>query len=348
MDWIYNICSARDPRFQQQATERQTQLTKPPGSLGQLEDIAIRLADCQQTETPLAEKVHIAVFAGDHGVADEGVSAFPQEVTAQMVMNFLHGGAAISVLAKQLNAELDIIDTGIITELPVQKGLTISRAGKATANSAKQAAMTEEQLTTALNAGFSIIEKAITNGAQLFIGGEMGIANTTAAAALYSALLGLSPTETSGAGTGLDDAGIKHKSEVVARILETHKSCGDNPLEWLRCAGGFEIAALTGAYIRSAQCNLPVIVDGFISSVAALCAVRINPSINDFLFFSHLSAEQGHRKVLETLNQTPLLDLDLRLGEGSGAAICVNVIRSACALQNDMATFAEAAVATKN
>lgn len=360
MNWINNPCPTRDTCFKQQAEERQTQLTKPLGSLGALEELAIRLADCQQTEKPSADNISIAVFAGDHGVATEGVSAFPQEVTAQMVMNFLSGGAAINVLAKELNAQLDIVDTGILTPLSEQadlttltglikiKDLTVNRAGNGTANSAETAAMTKEQLAIALNAGHDIIKKAVSNNTQLFIGGEMGIANTTSAAALYSALLKLTPEQTSGAGTGLDDAGIEHKRSVVARILETHKDCNDNALEWLRCAGGFEIAALTGAYIHAAQCGLPVVVDGFISSVAALCAVRINTGVNDYLFFSHLSAEQGHRKVLEALKQKPLLDLGLRLGEGSGAAVTVSIIRSACSLHNNMATFAEAAVATKN
>lgn len=348
MNWINNPCKTRNSRFKQQASERQTQLTKPLGSLGALEELAIRLADCQQTDTPSVENISIAIFAGDHGVAAEGVSAFPQEVTAQMVMNFLNGGAAISVLAKELNAEFDIVDVGILTPLPEQKGLTIKRAGNGTANSSETAAMTEEQLSIALNAGYQIIQKAMQNDAQLFIGGEMGIANTTTASALYSALLKLTPTQTSGAGTGLNETGIKHKANVVARILEKHKNCNDDAIKWLRCAGGFEIAALTGAYIRAAQCGLPVIVDGFISSVSALCAVKINPEVNDYLFFSHLSAEQGHQKVLETLKQNPLLDLGMRLGEGSGAAVATNVIRSACALHNQMATFAEAAVATQN
>lgn len=346
MDWINNPCAARDPRFLQQAIERQTQLTKPQGSLGTLEDIAIHLADCQQTNRPSADNVSIAIFAGDHGVAVEGVSAFPQAVTAQMVSNFLHGGAAINVLAKELNAHLDIIDTGILTPLPEQTGLTINRAGNGTANSTKEAAMTKKQLSIALNAGYSVIEKATQKGAQLFVGGEMGIANTTAAAVLYAALLDLTPRQTSGAGTGLDEKGIEHKRAVVARILDTHKNCKKNPLEWLRCAGGFEIVALTGAYVRAAQCGLPVVVDGFISSVAALCAVKINKGVNDYLLFSHLSAENGHRKVLEVLKQKPLLDLGLRLGEGSGAALAVGLIRSACALHRQMATFTEAAVAT--
>lgn len=346
MEWIQTNCTTRDTHYKERAIQRQSQLTKPAGSLGTLEEIAIRLADCQQSEKPEINNISIAVFAADHGVAAEGVSAFPQEVTTQMLANFLQGGAAISVLAKQLNAHLDIVDVGTVTPLAEQKGLTINRLGAGTANSAIEAAMTQQQLDGALNIGKGIIKKAKAANADIFIGGEMGIANTSTASALYCALLKLSPEETTGAGTGLDESGIKHKTEVIKRILETHKNCGDNTLEWLRCAGGFEVATLTGAYIHAAQSGIAVLIDGFISSVAALCAVKINPSINDYFFFSHRSAEQGHKKVLEVLKQEPILDLGLRLGEGSGAAIAVNLLQTACLLHNEMATFEEAAVAS--
>ena len=348
MKWIHTPCSTRDNSFKEYALKRQSQLTKPAGSLGTLEDIAVRLADCLQTKKPQINNINIAVFAADHGVAAEGVSAFPQEVTAQMVANFLQGGAAISVLAKQLGAQLDIVDLGTLTPFPSQQGLTVKNIGSGTANSANEEAMSADQLEQAFNAGKEIIEKAVTEKADIFIGGEMGIANTTSASALYCALLNLSPEEATGAGTGLDESGISHKTTVIKRILEKHQSCGDDTLAWLRCAGGFEIAALTGAYIHAAQSGIPILVDGFISSVAALCAFKINPSTNDYLFFSHLSAEQGHKKVLSVLNQKPILDLGLRLGEGSGAAIAVNLLQTACNLHNEMATFEEAAVATQN
>ncbi len=348
MEWINTPCKSRDSRFKEHALERQSQLTKPAGSLGVLEDIAVRLADCLQTERPQIDNIHIAVFAADHGVAVEGVSAFPQEVTTQMVANFLQGGAAISVLANQLNAKLDIIDVGTLNPLPASAGLTIKHLGKGTANSANEAAMTQQQLNDAFDTGKEIIEKAVSQNAQLFIGGEMGIANTTTASALYCALLDLSPEEATGAGTGLDETAIIHKTEIIKRILATHQYCKDKTTEWLRCAGGFEIVALTGAYINAAQSGIPVLVDGFISSVAALVAVKINPSVNDYLFFSHLSAEQGHKRVMQLLEQKPLLDLGLRLGEGSGAAVAVTLLQSACALHNEMATFEEAAVASSN
>ncbi len=349
MNWINKSCQQRSTSFKDKALTRQTQLTKPLGSLGMLEQLAVRLADCQQSEKPVSDNVAISIFAADHGIAEEGVSAFPQEVTAQMVMNFLQGGAAISVLSEQLNANMEVVDTGILTELPQQEGLVILRSGSGTANSANQPAMTQEQLGTALIAGFDSIERAVINKADIFIGGEMGIANTTSASVLYCALLGLTPEEATGAGTGLDDAGITHKTRVVQAILDKHKGeCGSDPLKWLRCAGGFEIVALTGAYLRAGQVGLPVLVDGFISSVAALCAVKINKEVNDYLFFSHVSAEQGHRKVLDELGQTAMLDLGMRLGEGSGAAVAVSLLRSACATHNNMATFEEAMVATQS
>ena len=348
MKWIEKACPQTNPVFKQNAIERQAQLTKPPGSLGKLEEIAIRLADLQQRNQIAVENIAISVFAADHGVVEEGVSAFPQEVTAQMVVNFLSGGAAISVMAKQLDADMEVVDVGVMQELPKQDNLIVQRAGNGTANSTKQAAMTTDQLHLAMQAGFDAVERALSRNTDLFIGGEMGIGNTTSASVLYCALLGLSASQTSGAGTGLDGAGINHKIDVVERIYNMHENrCDNNPLEWLRCAGGFEIAALTGAYIHAAQQGLPVLIDGFISSAAALCAVRINGGVADWLFFSHVSAERGHHKALVEMGQQPLLDIGMRLGEGSGAAVAVPLMRAACALHNQMATFEEAAVAGK-
>ncbi len=347
--WLNSSCPQRLQKFKEAAVERQTQLTKPAGSLGQLETTAIKLADLQQRKSPTVDKISIAIFAGDHGIAAEGVSAFPQEVTVQMVMNFLQGGAAISVLAKQLGAQFEVVDTGIVSDIPEQKGLVIQRAGVGTDNCLHQAAMSESQLAIALQAGRDSVGRAVKNQADLFIGGEMGIANTTSASVLYCALLGLSPAQATGAGTGLDDAGITHKITIVKRVLDKHQpECGGNALAWLRCAGGFEIAALTGAYIAAAQSGLTVLVDGFISSVAALCAVKINSQVNDYMIFSHISAEHAHRKVLEALNKNALLDLGMRLGEGSGAAVAVPLLRAACTTHNDMATFSEAMVATQS
>lgn len=347
MNWLNQPCAIPNEQFIAKAQARQAQLTKPPQALGDLETIAIRLAGLQARERPAVERVHISIFAGDHGVVAEGVSAFPQAVTQQMVANFLQGGAAISVLAKSLKAHLEIIDTGILEALPAQAGLIIQRAGAGTANSAETVAMTEAQLQIALQAGYAAAERAVAQQAELFIGGEMGIGNTTAATVLYCALLDLSPHTMTGAGTGLDAAGITLKTQVIEKILHMHASCGDDALAWLRCTGGFEIAALTGAYLRAAQLGLPILLDGFITTAAALVALKLQPALKDWLFLSHASAERGHKQAIAALGLEPLLDLNLRLGEGSGAAVAVPILRQACLVHNQMATFAEAAVAGK-
>ncbi len=349
MKWIAEPIKAIDQQAVAQAQERQSELTKPPGALGELEDIAIRLAGMQGVEKPNVDEVSICIFAGDHGLVAEGVSAFPQEVTTQMVANFIHGGAAISVLAKQLGAKLEVIDAGIATPLPAAEGLVISRSGAGTASSLQGPAMDGAQLTQCLETGAAAAQRAVDSDSQLFVGGEMGIGNTSAASALYCALLGQNAGSLTGRGTGLDDAGVSRKAQVIEQVLVKHQAeCGDDALSWLRCVGGFEIAALTGAYIKAGQLGLPILVDGFISSAAALVAMRIQPAVNDWMFLSHLSAEQGHQHVISALNLSPILNLGLRLGEGSGAALAVPCLRLACATHNDMATFAEAQVAGAN
>ncbi len=346
MQWIQQACSPIDHEASNAAQERQLQLTKPPGSLGKLEKLAIRLAGMQSTPLPSMERVHISVFAADHGLAAEGVSAFPQEVTVQMVQNFLNGGAAINVLARELQAQLEIIDVGIKT--PLQHSQLISqRAGHGTANAAHTAAMTLEQLEQAMLTGKQALERAQQQQAHLFIGGEMGIGNTTPATALYCYLLNLPPEPLTGAGTGLDEAGIRHKTTVIQHILDRHLPHCTSPLEALRLMGGFELAALTGAYLRAAQLGVPAMVDGFICTAAALLASRLQPDVMDWLFLSHHSAEAGYTLAIAAFPEAPLLDLGLRLGEGSGAASAVPLLRLACALHQNMATFAEAAVATK-
>jgi len=287
------------------------------------------------------------VFAGDHGVAEEGVSLFPQAVTAEMVKNFARGGAAISVLARQLGATLEVVNLGTAFDTGELPGVLQCNLGKGTANFAQTAAMTESQLAAALQAGSDSAARAAKSGAALFIGGEMGIANTTAAAALACVLLKLQPQQLAGPGTGLDQAGVQHKAAVVARALALHEAYLGDPLEVLRRLGGFEIAALTGAFIGCAQRGIPVLVDGYITTAAALLAVRIQPSVADWLMYAHRSAEPGHILMLDALQAKPLLNLGMRLGEGSGAAVAVTIIRLACALHNEMATFAEAGVSDR-
>jgi nicotinate-nucleotide--dimethylbenzimidazole phosphoribosyltransferase len=335
------------PEVQRAAEARQAQLTKPPGALGRLEALAIRLAAMQGTPLPRIENIRIAVFAADHGVAAEGVSAFPQAVTVEMVRNFARGGAAISVLARELRASFEIMNLGTATETGPLAGVLDLRLGPGSANFVREPAMSGGQLARALNAGRQSAERAKLAGVELFIGGEMGIGNTTAAAAVACAVLDAPPELLAGPGTGLDQAGVARKIEVLRQALALHGAHGNDPLEVLRRLGGFEIAALAGAYIACAQMGVPVLVDGFIATVAALVAVRRCPGARDWLLYSHASAEPGHARVLAALAAQPLLDLGMRLGEGSGAAVAVPLLRLACALHAGMATFADAGVSEK-
>ncbi|WP_278412400.1 nicotinate-nucleotide--dimethylbenzimidazole phosphoribosyltransferase [Stutzerimonas kunmingensis] len=345
-DWWNEPCDVLDESVRAQALARQDQLTKPRGALGQLEALAVSLAAMQGSERPQVERLHVSVFAGDHGVVGEGVSAYPQSVTGQMLRNFVGGGAALSVLSKRLGAPLEVIDLGTVEPLQLA-GVSHLRLGPGTANLAREAAMSDEQMRLALAAGRDSAQRAAQGSAQLFIGGEMGIGNTTSASALAAVLLPRSPLTLVGPGTGLDLAGVRHKVQVIQDAVRLHAEHCVAPLEALRRLGGFEIAALAGAYLRCAQLGIAVLVDGFICSAAALCAVRLNPACRPWLIFAHRSAEPGHLAVLEALGAVPLLDLGLRLGEGSGAALAVPLLQQACALHNEMATFAEAEISDR-
>jgi len=491
--WWQQSVKLLDAIARAQASQRQDTLTKPPGSLGRLEEIALRLAAMQGRAKPQIKQPAITVFAGDHGVVAEGVAAFPQAVTQQMLANFVAGGAAISVLARELGARLEVVDVGTLAPEAII-GVVVGKAGLGTANLAREAAMRDDQLMHCLDQGRLAVQRALAAGADIFIGGEMGIGNTTPAAAVSCALLGLSGAEMAGPGTGLDAAGVSHKATVIDRALALHgflpspasgggaggeglapaqaKSlpreilsharelrknqtdaeqllwevlrakrfmdlkfrrqhtvapyildfycdalklvieldggqhaeqqaydqartaflegkgmtvlrfwnnqvlaeteavlgaiyaavvqrqplpspptppplAGEGSIAALRCVGGFEIAALAGAYIACAQAGLPVLVDGFITSAAALAACRLNPGTRDWLLFAHASAEPGHARLLAALDARPLLQLDMRLGEGSGAATALPLLRLACALHAGMATFAEAGVQTE-
>jgi nicotinate-nucleotide--dimethylbenzimidazole phosphoribosyltransferase len=345
--WWLDPCKPVDSQVLEQATARQQQLTKPAGSLGRLESVAVQLAGLQGQVKPSLEQLWIAIFAGDHGVVAEGVSAYPQEVTGQMLLNFVSGGAAISVLARRLGACLEVVDLGTVTPSLDLPGVRHLRVGPGTANFLQGPAMTLAQGEQALQAGRDSVMRAFAGGTQLFIGGEMGIGNTTAASALACALLDCPVAHLVGPGTGLDAAGISRKTQVIERALAVHGASNDDPLQTLFNLGGFEIAALVGAYLACAQQGIAVLVDGFICSVAAVVAVRLNPACRPWLLFAHRGAEPGHRHVLETLGAEPLLELGLRLGEGSGAALAVPLLRLACDLHGQMATFAEAAVADR-
>lgn len=332
----------------QAAEQRQSILTKPPGALGRLEATAIQLAALQADEQPHIDNIHITVFAADHGVAVEGISAFPQQVTYEMVKNFSHGGAAINVIAREIGATLEVINLGTVVEAEAMNGVMNEILGPGTANFCVEAAMSEDQLAKAMQLGKAATERAKANKANLCIGGDMGIGNTTTAAALACALLDTDARRLAGPGTGIDATGISHKVDVINRAIQFHREQLDEPLEVLRRLGGFEIAALTGYYISCAQNGVTVLVDGFISSAAALVAIRLNPSVSDWFLYSHTSAEPGHQIILNALNARPLLDLGMRLGEGSGAATAVPLLRLACALHNGMATFEDAGVSSKS
>ncbi|MEO5340022.1 MAG: nicotinate-nucleotide--dimethylbenzimidazole phosphoribosyltransferase [Magnetococcus sp. MYC-9] len=342
--WLTAPIPAPSLTMQNLAEQRQAQLTKPSGSLGRMEGLAVRLASLQECLTPDVERARIVVFAGDHGVAAAGVSAFPQSVTVEMIRNFSRGGAAIAVLARQLAADLEVVDVGALQDPAPLPRLVSRRVAAGTQDFRRQPAMTPEQRDQALQAGWEAVERGASTGVQLLIGGEMGIGNTTAATALLAALLGLAPALLAGPGTGLGPEGVAFKVQVVETALAQHRTALQDPLTLMAALGGFEIVALTGFYIAAAQRRIPLLVDGFIATAAAVVALRLQPDLRPWLFFSHQSAEPGQQAVMAAMAIQPILDLDLRLGEGSGAAIALPILRLACALHREMATFAEAAV----
>jgi nicotinate-nucleotide--dimethylbenzimidazole phosphoribosyltransferase len=325
--------------------------TKPPGSLGMLESIAQRLALLQNTLTPRAEMARICVFAGSHGIAHSGVSAYPPEVTLQMVSNFLSGGAAVCVLARAADASLHVINTGIEgTPDPTWMANPSyfhrsQRSG--TRSFTEEKAMTPEECNASMLAGREQVELALRDGIDLLAVGEMGIGNTTSAAALCAALLQLSPEQVTGRGTGVDDPGLLRKQSVVAAAIRKHSPQNmllDQPNHWLEAVGGYEIAAMTGTILAAVELRLPIIIDGFIATAAAVVASRIAPNALDVCFFAHQSDEHGHRIVLEHLGVKPILSLGMRLGEASGAALVLPILRASARLLSEMATFESAGV----
>lgn len=338
-------CPQPSEQHRNAAEVRQNALTKPPGSLGVLEQLAVRLAALQATDRPRAMMAPIILFAGDHGVTAQGISAYPSAVTVEMLRNFARGGAAICVLARELGVSLDVIDVGTLAADAVE-GVVTDKPRCGTRDFSVEPAMTLAELEHALGAGRRGVDRAAKNGADIVLLGEMGIGNTTAAAAVAAALLGARALDLVGAGTGLGEDGITRKARVIDAALSRHGLDGGpaDPLLALASVGGLEIAALAGAMIAAAQRRVPVLVDGFIVSAAALAAVHLNPSCAPWLIYSHRSQERGHRLVLDALGAEPMLDLKLRLGEGSGAALALPILRLACALHAGMATFDEAQI----
>lgn len=345
MNWWLESVKQPNLDAKQQAEQHQLLLTKPTGALGDLEQIAITLASLQSNAHPQVSHPWITIFAGDHGVVEENISAYPQAVTRQMLQNFTTGGAAISVLAKYHEAHLQVIDCGTMGEAYEYAGVERHCIRAGTANFAKQAAMSADECRAALELGKNSVDTAKADGADIYIAGEMGIGNTCSASALACLLLNDTAEQLTGVGTGIGADQLRHKIEVIEKAIELHhKHVVGDVFKTLCAVGGLEIAAITGAYIRCAQVGLPVIVDGFISSVAALCAVRMNPKVCDWMLFGHQSAEYGHRRILQELNADPILKMNLRLGEGSGAGAALALVKMACVLHNQMATFVQAAV----
>ncbi len=343
--WFLKEAKKYDAFYEQKAKDYQLRLTKPPISLGDVERCATRMSAYQQSLAPVIRNIDIVIMAADHGVTEENVSSFPQSVTAEMIKNFAGGGAAIAVLARSLGARLTVFNLGTVREIQEIEGVIDVRVAHGTKNFCKTTAMTQAQCEQAMFHGRQAADWAGFNDCQLFIGGEMGIGNTTSAAALASRLLDCPVEEMAGPGTGLGPMGVEHKVTVIKKALALHQA--HDPLQLLSAVGGFEIAALVGVYIACAQRGIPVLLDGFISSAAALVAVEMNPSIRPWLMASHCSQEPGHKHILAALELEPMVDLKMRLGEGSGAAIVVPLMQAACRLQSGMASFSDAQVSEK-
>lgn len=322
------------------------QKTKPHGALGQLEALALQIGLIQNSLTPELTKPCIIVFAGDHGIAAAGVSAYPQTVTSQMVANFAAGGAAINVFARQHHLDLLIVDAGVNADLSAIPGVIHAGIGKGTANFLEQPAMTPEQCETALGRGAELALQRYDRGCNCIGFGEMGIGNTSSAALIMHCLTRLPLEHCIGRGAGLNDAQLHHKIKVLERALARHPGL-TGATEVLNTFGGFEIAMMTGAYLKAAELRMLIVVDGFIACCALLAAANLHPAVLDYCVFSHMSGEQGHRALLEFMNAEPLLNLNMRLGEGTGIALAYPLLQSATAFLNEMASFEQAGVDKK-
>jgi nicotinate-nucleotide--dimethylbenzimidazole phosphoribosyltransferase len=326
------------------ARARQDMLTKPPGSLGRLEALSIQLAGITGNPRPSFQHKVIVTMAGDHGVVAEGVSAYPQAVTPQMVYNFLRGGAAINVMARHVGARVVVVDMGVAAALEAHPDLVNKKVALGTGNIARGPAMSREQAVRALLAGAEVVEAEINRGLDILGTGDMGIGNTTPSAAIAAALTGRPPAEIAGRGTGVDDAGLARKVAAVQRALAANRPDPGDALDVLAKVGGFEIGGLAGAILAAAAHRRPAVIDGFISTAAAMIAVGLAPQVRPYLIAAHRSQERGHALMLEWLALAPLLDLDMRLGEGTGAALGISLAEVACKILGEMATFGEAGV----
>jgi len=334
-----------DVRAMAAARRRQDTLTKPRGSLGRLEEVSVQIAGITGQTTPRVQDKVIITMVGDHGVTTEGVSAYPSEVTAQMVYNFLRGGAAINILARHVGARVLVVDVGVAQELEPHLDLISRKVRFGTANMACGPAMSREEAMQAVEVGIEAVERELTKGMDIVGTGDMGIGNTTASSAIVACLTGAPVAQVTGRGTGVGDEQLHHKVEVIERALMANRPSPDDPLDVLAKVGGLEIGGIAGVVLGAAAHHIPVVMDGFISGAGALIAVGLAPQVREYLIAAHQSVEAGHRLVLERLGLTPLLDLGLRLGEGTGAALGICLVEAAANILAGMATFAEAGVA---
>ena len=335
-------------QFYELAQQRLDNLTKPPGSLGRLEEFARRLVAIYKTEMPEIPKKVVFTFAGDHGVAEDGVSAFPQEVTAQMVLNFIHGGAGINVLARHAGADVVVIDIGVNYDFDDLEGLVKRKVVNGTKNIAKGPAMTRDEAVRCVEVGRKLAQEYADKGYRLFATGEMGIANTTPSSAIAAVITGKPVSDVTGKGTGIDEIALKNKVRVITKAISVNHPDPRDGLDVLAKIGGAEIGGIAGLCLGAAEKGIPVVIDGFISTAGALIAYTLNPDVADYLFAAHYSVEKGHQSMLAHMKLQPILDLDLRLGEGTGAALAMTIIDAGLKIYREMATFSEAGISDQN
>jgi nicotinate-nucleotide--dimethylbenzimidazole phosphoribosyltransferase len=333
-----------DEEIMNEARKRQDFLTKPKGSLGKLEELSIKVAGITGKLKPVIKDKVIFTLAGDHGVTEEGISAYPKEVTPQMVYNFLRGGAGINVLAKHTNCRVVVVDMGVAEDLEPHPDLIIKKINYGTKNIAKFPAMTKDETIKSIEAGIELVENEVKKGLDILGTGDMGIGNTTPSSAIVSVITKSPPENVTGKGTGIKDDMLKNKVNVIKKAIEINKPKKDDPIDVLSKLGGFEIGGLCGVILAGAANKIPVVIDGFISGAAALVAVKICEKVKDYLIPAHLSQEPGHSIMLKYMGFAPLLDLNMRLGEGTGASLGISIVEAACRILNEMATFSEAGV----
>lgn len=351
---VINKIEAIDHSLAEATQKRLDNLTKPQGSLGRLEELAKKIVEITKSESPPMRNKVIFTLAGDHGVVEEGVSAYPKEVTLQMVYNFIGGGAGINVLAKHVGARVVVVDIGVAEKLKISarggktEKLKIKKINYGTKNMARGPAMTKDEAVRSIEGGIEIFEEELPNGIDIIGTGDMGIGNTTPSSAIASVFTGSSVEEVTGRGTGINDDTLKNKIAVIKKAIKINNPDPQDAIDVLSKVGGFEIGGLAGVILASASRRIPVVIDGFISGAAALIAYHLEPKVKDYLIAAHCSVERGHRLILDHLGLAPLLDLNLRLGEGTGAALGINLIEAAIKIITQMATFKSAGVSQKS